>query len=340
MKQLPLVESKLNELVNIFCGAVSSRLLLTAIDLKVFDCLEEPAQAVKVSDLLLLDPENTVYALDALCALGLVRKNNSNYQNEKTASEFLVTGKPSYIGDWLLETDRDIKPCLDKFSELIRFGSDAVPVPDHMNSAEYCEKFTINHASTSFAGIADGFARSVSSIPYFKECRKMLDMGGGPGVNAMAVVSKNNNLEAVVFDRPEIVRIAEKYIKEYGFSDRVKTLGGDYLKDFIGSDYDMIMITDSLYYSDLEIDVVLNKCKSVLNPGGFFVGIHAVLTDERTQPADMVLGMLHETLMKSGLLPDKGFLVKALARCGFVNISSEMVMIGGSCFEMNVGYLN
>jgi hypothetical protein len=340
MNKLPEVTSKISDLIEIFSGAISSRLLISAIKLKVFDCLEEPTLAEKVTNLLSLHFENTIHVLDALCSLGLINKHNKTYHNKKVASEFLVTGKPTYIGEWLLQTDKDIELCLEKLPDIIRFGSKVIKAPEHMNSKEYCEKFTASHAATSFAGIANDIAHNVSCIPSFKYCRRMLDLGGGPGVNAMAVVSKNTDLEATIFDRPDIVHLAENYIKEYGFGDRVKTLGGDYLKDFIGSDYDMIMITDSLYYTDSEIDAVLNKCRNALNPSGFFVGIHAVLTEERTQPAHMVLGMLPETVMNSGTLPDKGYLAKALERCGFVNISSEMVMIGGSFFEMNTGYLS
>jgi hypothetical protein len=339
MKQFPEVESEFSSIIDIFYSAVSSKLLTTAVDLEVFNHLEEPAPPTKVSDSLSLNPENTIHMLDALCALNLVKKESNVYQNQKKASEFLVKGKPTYIGEWMLITDKDVKPCLDNFSELIRSGPQAVTAPDDMNSEECCEKFTASHAASSFAGIANDIAKSVSMIPSFKNCEKMLDMGGGPGVNVMAVVSKNENLEAMLFDRPEIVRMAENYIKEYGFSDRIKTIGGDYLKDDIGSDYDMIMITDSLYYSDEEIDAVLNKCKKCLKSDGFFVGIHGVFTDERTQPADMVMGMLPEIVMNSGFLPDKGFLFKALERCGFHNVSSKMVSIGGGMMEMNVGYL-
>lgn len=340
MKPFPEIESNFGELCSIFYNTISSRLMITAIGMKVFDCLEEPTSSAQVSDLQLLNPDNTMHMLDALCVLNLIKKESNIYQNRKIASEFLVTGKPAYIGEWLLEADKDLRPCLDKLPEIIRSGPGAIIAPDHMNTAELCERFTASHAATSFAGVARDVARSVSGLPSFKSCRKMLDMGGGPGVNAMAVVGRNENLEATLFDRPDIVKIARNYITEYGFNNRIKTLGGDYQKDSIGSGYDMIMITDSLYYTDAEIDPVLNKCREALNPGGFFVGIHAVLTNDRTQPSNLVLAMLPEAVTNTGVLPDKGFLVKALEHCGFKNIRSEMVIIGDSLMEMNVGYLD
>jgi hypothetical protein len=133
--------------------------------------------------------------------------------------------------------------------------------------------------------------------------------------------------------------MARSYIRDYGFEDRVTTFGGDYLKDSLGTGYDLIMITDSLYYSDQEIDPVLKKCHASLKPEGVFVGIHAVLTDERTRPTQMVLDLLPECMTGQAHMPEKGFLANALGRCGFNGITSKMVTICGIQMEMNVGYV-
>jgi predicted O-methyltransferase YrrM len=179
-------------------------------------------------------------------------------------------------------------------------------------------------------------AAHIAGVPGFSDCRSMLDLGGGPAVNAMAVVQAGDRLRAVVFDRPDIARMARRYIATYGFEDRVTTIGGNYLTDSLGDGYDLIMITDTLYYSDSEIDPVLEKCRCALNPGGMLVGIHAVLTHDRTRPASLVLGLLTETMTGQARMPESGFLAGALRRCGFEDISSEMVTVCGSPMEMNV----
>jgi predicted O-methyltransferase YrrM len=339
MNRLPEVKSNCGRITNLFYNAVASRLLITAIHLNVFDHLEEPVTAGEVASALGSYTCNTVQMLDALCACGLIKKNRKKYKNTTEAGELLVTGKPAYLGDWLKLADEDCRVCLEKLTELILNGPGVLPQKKDMNSEAYCERFTASHAASSLAGIARDMAREIAAIPGFIDCRRMLDLGGGPGINAMAVVETHDQLVATVFDRPDVIKFTGRYIREYGFDERVTVVAGDYLKDSIGSGYDFIMITDSLYYTDPEIDSVLNKCCAALNPGGFLVGIHAVLTHARTQPAFMVLGMLPDALSEQGVLPDKGFLERALSRCGFENISSRMISVGGSPMEMNIGYV-
>ena len=337
MVKLPDPQSDFSVFGDMFYGAVASRLLMSAIDLAVFEHLEQAASAQAVARLLPAHPRNAQLMLDALCALGLLRKSQGQYQNQPSTSEFLVRGKAAYLGHWLQLADESWQDCLGGLTDKIRSGPGQAPPDEHWNAAAYCERFTRAHAATSLAGVARQMAAIVADAPGFDACRRMLDLGGGPGVNAMAVAQANEGLAAVVFDRPEIVAIARGYIDEYGMSERVSTMGGDYLSDDIGGGYDLIMVTDSLYYGDAELDRVLAKCRQALAPGGLLVGVHAVLTDEATKPAKMVLAMLPEALAGQAALPERGFLARAMARHGFAEISSRMAMVAGAPMEVNVG---
>lgn len=339
MGKLPALEINFSELNEMYFGTIASRLLMTAIGMKVFDHLEAPSPSEKVAQALHAHPENTELMLDALCAGGMLEKKDGLYRNGELANNFLVCGRPAYLGEWLKQEDEATRPFLDKLEDYIRFGPGEPPEEESMNGEVYCERYTASHAASSLAGIARQFAAHISALPGFQKCRSMLDMGGGPGINAMAVAEKNPGLKATVFDRPAIVRMAENYIREYGFEDRVSTIGGDYLKDHLGTGYDLIMITDSLYYEDHEIDPVLKRCYASISPGGMFVGIHAVLTHERTRPTHLVMDLLTETMTGQAHLREKGFLLHALERCGFRDVTTEMVEICGIPMEMNVGYV-
>lgn len=338
MNNLPVLEIDFSELINIYFGTIASRLLMTAIDMKVFDHLERPVSSDTVAEALTSHPHNTGLMLDALCASGVLVKNNSLYSNDQLASDFLVCGKPAYLGEWLKHADDATQPFLAKMEHYIRFGPDSPAEEETMNGEAHCEYYTHSHAASSFAGVAKSFANHISALPGFKECRKLLDLGGGPGINAMAVTEKNPDLKATVFDRPGIVKIAEEYIKKYGFEDRVSTIGGDYTRDSIGTNYDIIMITDSLYYDDNDIDAVLKRCHDAIKPGGMFVGIHAVLTHERTRPANLVMDLLTETMTGQAHMREEKFLMYSLERCGFKEVISQKVTICGIPMEMNAGY--
>ncbi len=337
MSKLPQFESDFSELNKLYFGTIGSRLMMTAIEMKIFDHLEHPVVSEAVANALDIDPGNTELLLDALCACGLVSKKNGLYQNHQTTSDFLVCGKPAYLGEWYQLADEDGLSFLASLADKIKFGPGDAPEDENMNSEAFCERYTTAHAASSLCCVATNIAEHIKELPGFQSCKTMLDMGGGPAINAMAVVQDNSQLRATVFDRPSVARLAQTYIEAYGFGERVTAVGGNYLKDSLGSGYDLIMITDTLYYEDPEIESVVAKCHGALNPGGMLVAIHAVLTDERTRPSQLVLGLLTETMSGQTCIPEKGYLVNALTRCGFSGITSKMVDIGGTPMEMNLG---
>ena len=338
MSRLPAVQSDFSKLNDMLFNAVRAKLLTTSVALKIYDRLENAQPAEAVAQNVNGDPENTGLMLDALCACGLLSKQAGAYRNTALASDFLVSGKATYLGAWLQQADASYKHCLDNFGDVVIHGADSANPDAHMNSEAYCEHYTESHAASSLGGIGRGIAEHISALPGFGDCRRLLDLGGGPGINAMAVLEANDALRATLFDRPEIVRMAREYAKTWGFDHRMEVLGGDYLQDDFGQGYDVIMATDTLYYAGDQIDLVTAKCRQALAPGGFLVGVHAVLTDERTQPESLVVGILCESLMGQGSLPDQGFLAASMARCGLQKISSRMINVGGSLLEMNVAY--
>ena len=337
MDKLPKVKSDFSELSRLYYGIFGSRILMNSIGIKIFDHLEQPRSSEQVSNAIKTNPDNTELLLNALSACGLVDKENGLYQNRALASDFLVSGKPTYLGDWYTQADKATLAFLENLPELIKAGPGDVSEDEDMNSEAYCEGFTAAHAATSLGGVAREYARHIAELPGFSNCRTMLDLGGGPGINAMAVVQENPLLHATVFDRPGIVQMADSYIRTYGFQDQVKTTGGNYLADPIKERFDLIMITDTLYYAVGEIEPVLQKCRDALNTGGMLAAIHAVLTEDGTRPVNLVLGLLTETMTGQSTMPQKGFLMGVLEKCGFKDIESKMVKIGGTQMELNVG---
>jgi len=339
MGKLPEVKSDFSQLSDLYFGTFVSRLMMAAIGLRVFDHLEQPRTSGEIAEALASDPGNTELMLNALCACGMLSKDGGVFQNREAASDFLVGGKPTYLGQWYQQADQAALPFLENLTEIVKSGPGDPPEDENMNSEAYCEGYTAAHAASSLGGIARDIARHIAGLPGFPACRTMLDMGGGPAINAMAVAQENPHIRATVLDRPGIALMATGYIQTYGFEDRVRAVGGDYLQDDLGQGYDLIMITDTLYYQQREIEPVLQKCHAALNPGGVLAAIHAVLTHEGTRPANLVLDLLNETMTGQARIPEKGFLVGILDRCGFKDLTSKMVDIGGNPMEMNVAHV-
>lgn len=317
-------------------GSVKSKLLLCAIKLNVFDLLDTPAGTEKVAAALKTHPHNTRLMLQGLTACGLVRYNAGKYENTEESSMFLTSKSVACITGWLDQAARMFEPVLDNFETLVKNGP-MPPGPDtHMNSEAMCEYYTHAHAQTELAGVAAKTAGIIRDLPEFLSMKKMLDLGGGPGLNSVAVVQAHDTLESVVLDRVSVVAIAQTYIDRFGCADRITTLAGDYTKDDPGKGFDLVLASDTLYYQGDELERIAARVYDALNPGGVLVGVHGVVTKDRTGPGNMILGMLPDALMGQGELPCEGFLASALLRAGFKQVQTQKVVMISNEMEVDI----
>ena len=81
MKKLPEVNVSFEDLYRALLGLIRSKLLLTGIELGVFNHLSEPKSAEAVAEAIGGHPGNTRLFLDSLTASDLVVKKNGLYQN-------------------------------------------------------------------------------------------------------------------------------------------------------------------------------------------------------------------------------------------------------------------
>lgn len=336
METIPTLDLDHRNIEDMIYGTVKSRLLLAAIELKIFDILATAGSAREVSVKLGTHPQNTRLLLRALAACGLLEHNGKVYKNSPEARAFLDSKSPACITQWLVQAAQMFDPILGNLKRLIINGPGTPSPGSHMNSDAMCEFYTHAHAQTELAGVAKKTADIVKSLPEYGQSKKMLDLGGGPGINSVAVVQSHPVMEAVVFDREGIVAVAREYIDRFGMADRIQTRAGDYRKDDLGRGYDLILVSDTLYYTGEELDRMASRLFNILNPGGVLVGIHGVLSQHRTKPCQMVLGMLPDALMDQGELPDSGFLAPALFRAGFASVHTRQVRMVSNEMEVDI----
>ena len=99
MKELPEVNANFADLYGMLVASIRSKLLLTGIELKVFNQLNEPKSAEAVAGAIGTHPVNTRLFLDGLAANNLVIKNKGLYQNTSVTQTTLMEGSPTFIGE-------------------------------------------------------------------------------------------------------------------------------------------------------------------------------------------------------------------------------------------------
>jgi predicted O-methyltransferase YrrM len=299
--------------------------------------LNEPVTAEEVARVLGTHPQNTSLFLDSLTAIDLVEKKDSHYQNVPASREFLVENSPTYIGSVIDYRFTYESFTVDELLELVKKGPDS-PNNTHTASDEMTEVEVASFIPFQKAGRSQMFARIFASLPEFASSKKMLDLGCASGINGIAIVSAHPTIRGVSFDRPGTVEVAREMIRRYGMEDRMEIIGGNYASDPIGEGYDLILASDTLYYTKEEIDPIMTKLHTALNPGGVMVTIHPCLTSERTKPGSLVLGSLFSGLKGEDMgLLDQGFLADAMLRAGFKSVRSKTAYTDWGEEDIDIG---
>jgi len=336
MKKFLGENESFKEIYSMFTGLTRSKLLLAGIEMKVFNHLTEPKSADAVAEAIDAHPGNTRVILDGLTACDLVVKKNDLYYNAPAAQTFLVEGSPTFIGQTLTSWVQMGCASLNDIPKLVKEGPPSFSPEAHLGSEEMWAQITVSNANYQRAGVQQA-VRAVSELPEFSSFKKMLDLGGGPGVLGIAIVSAHPSMKGLIFDTAEVVKIAKTFIEEYEADNRMEVMAGDYLSDSIGDGYDLIWASNTLWFAKDNLDPLIKKIYDALNPGGVFISFHEGLTDERTKPDLVALSYVPVALMGQDMRFDQGFIADSMLRVGFKSVSSRTLDTGWGPMDLDIG---
>jgi cyclopropane fatty-acyl-phospholipid synthase-like methyltransferase len=121
-------------------------------------------------------------------------------------------------------------------------------------------------------------------------CQHLLDLGGGPGLFAIAFAEKYPDLRATVFDTPETEPIASDFFKKSAVSKKLKFMGGDFLKDDFGRNYDAVLLSSILHiYGPEENITLLRRVNNALKGPGKLIIRDFGLNKDKISPEIGVL---------------------------------------------------
>jgi ubiquinone/menaquinone biosynthesis C-methylase UbiE len=270
-----MVPDDLTGLRKLYLGFISSRVIVTANNLGIFEELKKPSSAVEISTKLKIDLHAAEILLDALTGIGLLKKGGDRrYRNSPVSNRYLVKSSRLYQGDIV----RHASSMWENFSALdqvVRTGKPARRGRDHEAFIMGMHNLTILRT--------DDLIKAVG----LTGVKTVLDLGGGPGTNAIAMAK--HGVKATVFDLPETITIAQRVARDEGVKD-LSFISGDFHVDCIGSGYDLILLSQIFHaYSADENIALLRKCRASVNVGGRVVIQEFPINDARTSPPHSAL---------------------------------------------------
>jgi SAM-dependent methyltransferase len=284
-------------------GVRQCKLISAAFELGVFEALRVPQSAGDLAKKLGCDPVLMPYFCEALHSLGFLdrfeegideeeekaqavkkgadenedrRKSETVFENRspddqtktggavylvsELSATYLLKDSPFSQQHYFAERVRNAERWA-RLPQIMRQGPDIVEKGPFFGEVVHCM------AENARCGLLQETVRVVQENVDFKSIEKLLDLGGGHGLYAIAFADLNEEIQAFVFDLPPVTKETRYFIEKYGAS-RVDIIPGDFFKDEIGSDYDLIF---SSFNPGGKVPSLIPKIAEALKPGGVFV---------------------------------------------------------------------
>jgi SAM-dependent methyltransferase len=269
------------ELMKLVAGFRPSRIILTAFELDVFSTLgARTMTSARAAAALGVNVRGLDRLMNALCALGLLEKKAGRFSNTPFSAAHLVKGKPGYLGG--LAHTANMWQSWSTMTRAVSHGGTVIRRPS--GAAGRRDRTRGFIAAMHWRATAQ--AAATLKLLDLSTVRRTLDVGGGSGAYSLALVRAKKDIQATVFDLPDVISLARAYVKEAGLSKRFTFLPGDFNKDAFGQGYDLVLLSAIIHMNSAVANrALIRKCAQALNSGGRLVVQDFIMNDDRTSPA-------------------------------------------------------
>lgn len=224
--------------------------------------------------------------LMSLCtSMGLTTQAGGCFHLTLRAREHLVAGSPWHLGPYYAAL-KDRPQTLDMVKVLrtgkpANWGSyDAEAWAAAMERPDFAAQFT---AAMDCRGVFLG--RALAACAPVSESHALLDIAGGSGIYACAMVARHPHLRATVFEKPPVDRIAREAIARQDCTAQVDVVAGDMFRHPLPEGYDVHLISNVLHdWDEPEVRAILTRSRAALVPGALLLVHDMHLNADKTGP--------------------------------------------------------
>jgi len=273
------IQKEINYLNKFASNYRESIIFLVAVKYKLFNTLVNSSKtAEQIAKILKWNPRATEKLCNALIGIGVLEKKNGKYLNTHLSKDYLIEGKPFYQGN-ILEHNWNLIYRWIKLDEVLLTGKPFGEPWKHYQNKKELEAFILG-----MKNLAKQSAQTILKNIDLSNCRKMLDLGGGPATFSIILTKAYPKLHATILDLPEVITIAKKEIKK-NKATRINTKIGNMLDGNYGKGFDVILLSSIIHsFGPEDNQKIIRYCAESLIPGGMLIIKDFYCNENRTAP--------------------------------------------------------
>lgn len=282
-------------------GYWGSKTLLSAVELGLFTELAKGPLALEaVQTRLGLHERGARDFLDALTALGMLKREQGLYSNTPATELYLDRAKPTYVGGMLEMMSARLYRFWGNLTEGLKTG---MPQNESKHGGGlfdtlYSDPKRLEQFLSAMTGLSLGIARAIAQKFPWSQYQTFVDVGAAQGGLPVVLAQTHPHLKGTGADLPIVGPIFEQYVASHGLQDRIRFKSLDFFQEPLPK-ADVIVMGHILHDWDLETKkMLIGKAYEALPPGGALLLFEAIIDDDRKQNAFgllMSLNMLIET---------------------------------------------
>jgi len=316
----------LQPLWNLAAAPMLVQALQQAIQLRLFEHLNQPKSAVTVAQTLILQTDTTAIWLDVLWSMGLLHRHAGE---EDSPSEYIATDTAARY--FQQESKQDCAAAWQARAEFLagfsrqweRLLHDGISRPDStQNTAlqqHWAQSARTHLGQEQRAVSVEQVILLLNRLPLLPKQGRFADVGGGPGHVAVALAQHLPAWHGVLLEQAHTAAVAQETILTAGLEERLSSKACDLNNgEGIGSGYDLIWCSSVLHFVR-DPQAAIHKMHAALKPGGRLLLAHAELSNDPQQAAQ-IMPFYAGVMLRGGKLPHTGDIAHWMQAAGFTDV--------------------
>jgi hypothetical protein len=283
---------------------------------KIFDHTEVECSAHELAGRLGLVANKVKILLNALVALGLLKRSGEKYLNTDMTNNYLRSASGNYLGP-IIDHQRLQWQNWPRMGEVLRSEQSLQFQQENRFEHDHQARDAFNNAMVR---LSQPMVDAVKALPIFDQARSVIDLAGGHGTYLAQIAKAHRAINGQIWDLPATRQAALRTIEKYDLSGRISFFEKNILEagNYTGANADVVLLNDCLHYFDQqEAESVIGLAAGLVNAGGALLILTMTLNEDRLRPAlsaDFSLhmmintnhGELHPTAWIGGVAADHG----------------------------------